>query len=29
MKRGYTALEYRSIVRRLRKARPDVSVSTD
>ena len=29
MKRGYTALEYRSIVRRLRKARPGVSVSTD
>ena len=29
MKRGYTALEYRSIARRLRKARPDVSLSTD
>jgi tRNA-2-methylthio-N6-dimethylallyladenosine synthase len=29
MKRGYTALEYRSIVRRLRKARPDISLSTD
>src|SRR6185369_12764051 len=29
MKRGYTALEYRSIVRRLRRARPDVSISTD
>jgi len=29
MKRGYTALEYRSIIRRLRKARPDVSVSSD
>ena len=29
MKRGYTALEYRSIVRRLRAARPDVSVSSD
>jgi tRNA-2-methylthio-N6-dimethylallyladenosine synthase len=29
MKRGYTALEYRSIVRRLRKARPDVSLSSD
>jgi tRNA-2-methylthio-N6-dimethylallyladenosine synthase len=29
MKRGYTSLEYRSIVRRLRKARPDVSLSTD
>jgi tRNA-2-methylthio-N6-dimethylallyladenosine synthase len=29
MKRGYTTLEYRSIVRRLRKARPDISVSSD
>ena len=29
MKRGYTALEYRSIVRRLRAARPDVSLSSD
>jgi tRNA-2-methylthio-N6-dimethylallyladenosine synthase len=29
MKRGYTALEYRSIVRRLRKARPDVSLGSD
>jgi tRNA-2-methylthio-N6-dimethylallyladenosine synthase len=29
MKRGYTALEYRSIVRRLRRARPDVSISSD
>jgi tRNA-2-methylthio-N6-dimethylallyladenosine synthase len=29
MKRGYTALEYRSIVRRLRAARPGVSVSSD
>jgi len=29
MKRGYTALEYRSIIRRLRRARPDVSVSSD
>jgi tRNA-2-methylthio-N6-dimethylallyladenosine synthase len=29
MKRGYTSLEYRSIVRRLRKARPDVSLSSD
>ena len=25
MKRGYTALEYKSIVRRLRAARPDIS----
>jgi len=29
MKRGYTALEYRSIVRRLRTARSDVSLSSD
>ncbi|HEX6155100.1 MAG TPA: tRNA (N6-isopentenyl adenosine(37)-C2)-methylthiotransferase MiaB, partial [Burkholderiales bacterium] len=29
MKRGYTALEYRSIARRLRAARPDVSLSSD
>ena len=29
MKRGYTTLEYRSIVRRLRKARPGVSLSSD
>jgi tRNA-2-methylthio-N6-dimethylallyladenosine synthase len=29
MKRGYTALEYKSIVRRLREARPDLSVATD
>src|SRR3954470_10000629 len=29
MKRGYTALEYRSIVRRLRAARPDLSVTSD
>ena len=29
MKRGYTALEYRSIVRRLRRAAPDISVSSD
>jgi tRNA-2-methylthio-N6-dimethylallyladenosine synthase len=29
MKRGYTSLEYRSIVRRLRAARPEVSVSSD
>jgi tRNA-2-methylthio-N6-dimethylallyladenosine synthase len=29
MKRGYTVLEYRSIVRRLRKARPDVSLTSD
>jgi tRNA-2-methylthio-N6-dimethylallyladenosine synthase len=29
MKRGYTSLEYRSIVRRLREARPEISLSTD
>src|SRR3954471_18267338 len=29
MKRGYTALEYRSIVRRLKQARPDVSLTSD
>jgi tRNA-2-methylthio-N6-dimethylallyladenosine synthase len=29
MKRNYTAMEYRSIVRRLRAVRPDISLSTD
>ena len=29
MKRGYTALEYRSIVKRLRRARPDLSLTSD
>jgi tRNA-2-methylthio-N6-dimethylallyladenosine synthase len=29
MKRGYTVLEYKSIVRKLRAARPDLSLSTD
>src|SRR4030095_3155060 len=29
MKRGYTALEYKAIVRRLRAARPGISVSSD
>ncbi|HYC47575.1 MAG TPA: tRNA (N6-isopentenyl adenosine(37)-C2)-methylthiotransferase MiaB [Burkholderiales bacterium] len=29
MKRGYTALEYKSIVRRLRAARRDISISSD
>jgi tRNA-2-methylthio-N6-dimethylallyladenosine synthase len=29
MKRGYTALEYRSIVRRLRAGRPEISISSD
>ena len=29
MKRGYTALEYKSIVRRLRPLRPQISISSD
>ena len=29
MKRGYTVLEYKSIVRKLRALRPDVSISSD
>ena len=29
MKRGYSALEYKSIVRRLRKIRPGISISSD
>ncbi|MBK7234315.1 MAG: tRNA (N6-isopentenyl adenosine(37)-C2)-methylthiotransferase MiaB [Sterolibacteriaceae bacterium] len=29
MKRGYTVLEFKSIVRRLRAARPDLSLSSD
>ena len=29
MKRGYTVLEYKSIVRRLLKARPDLSLTSD
>ena len=29
MKRGYTVLEYKSIVRRLRALRPDISISSD
>ncbi|MBM3341844.1 MAG: tRNA (N6-isopentenyl adenosine(37)-C2)-methylthiotransferase MiaB [Betaproteobacteria bacterium] len=29
MKRGYTVLEFKSIVRRLRKVRPDISISSD
>jgi tRNA-2-methylthio-N6-dimethylallyladenosine synthase len=29
MKRNYTAMEYRSIIRRLRSTRPDISISTD
>jgi tRNA-2-methylthio-N6-dimethylallyladenosine synthase len=29
MKRGYTVLEYKAIVRRLRAARPEISISSD
>ncbi|MBP6903216.1 MAG: tRNA (N6-isopentenyl adenosine(37)-C2)-methylthiotransferase MiaB [Burkholderiaceae bacterium] len=29
MKRGYTVLEYKSIIRKLRAVRPDISLSTD
>jgi tRNA-2-methylthio-N6-dimethylallyladenosine synthase len=29
MKRGYTSLEYKSIIRRLRAARPDMTLSSD
>lgn len=29
MKRGHTALEYRSRIRKLRSARPDISISSD
>ena len=29
MKRGYSVLEYKSIVRRLRKIRPDIAISSD
>ena len=29
MKRGYTALEYKSTIRKLRAVRPDISLSTD
>ena len=29
MKRGYASLEYRSIIRRLRKAKPGISISSD
>jgi tRNA-2-methylthio-N6-dimethylallyladenosine synthase len=29
MKRGYTVLEYKSIVRKLRAARPEISISSD
>jgi tRNA-2-methylthio-N6-dimethylallyladenosine synthase len=29
MKRGYTVLEYKSIIRRLRAVRPDISIASD
>ena len=29
MKRGYTVLEYKSIIRRLRAAKPDISITSD
>ncbi len=29
MRRGYTTLEYKSIIRRLRQVRPDISVASD
>ncbi|HSI48309.1 MAG TPA: tRNA (N6-isopentenyl adenosine(37)-C2)-methylthiotransferase MiaB [Ideonella sp.] len=29
MKRGYTSLEYKSVIRRLRLVRPDIQLSTD
>jgi tRNA-2-methylthio-N6-dimethylallyladenosine synthase len=29
MKRGYTALEYKSVIRRLRAVRPEMSISSD
>lgn len=29
MKRGYTAIEYKSIIRKLRAVRPDISISSD
>ena len=29
MKRGYTALEYKSIIRRIREVRPDITISSD
>ena len=29
MKRGYTSLEYKSILRRLREVRPDIAISSD
>ncbi|MDD2700072.1 MAG: tRNA (N6-isopentenyl adenosine(37)-C2)-methylthiotransferase MiaB [Sideroxydans sp.] len=29
MKRGYTALEYKSVIRKLRAARPDIAIASD
>ncbi len=29
MKRGYTAIEYKAKIRKLRKVRPDISISSD
>ncbi len=29
MKRGYTSLEYKSIIRRIREVRPDIEISSD
>ena len=29
MRRGYTALEYKSRIRKLRRIRPDISISSD
>lgn len=29
MKRPHTAIEYKSIIRKLRKARPDIQISSD
>jgi len=29
MKRGYTTLEYKSLIRKIRAARPDISISSD
>lgn len=29
MKRGYTSIEYKSIIRKLRRVRPNISISTD
>ncbi|HEY6773626.1 MAG TPA: tRNA (N6-isopentenyl adenosine(37)-C2)-methylthiotransferase MiaB [Oxalicibacterium sp.] len=29
MKRGYTSLEYKSVIRRLRAVRPDIAISSD